>query len=452
MIKKCLKIVLLSFIIYFLLSCATNPAGYKEIDNAVDGNKYRAAVDEITARQESKRPLYPEKNAIMLFLDKGLLEYYAGDYKKSSQSLQEAERLIEEAYTKSITAGFMSYILNDNTKDYPGEDFENIYINIFNALNYYKRGDLGGALVEIRKLSETNGKLDMLARKYEYKDPSSGASLEELVKREAEGAELPKGRKVDFNNCALARYLAVLFYLADGNNDGARIEYEQLQRAFLTNRAVYRNSIPKIAAQLNDVPKGKAMLNIIAFSGLSPVKEEEIISYPFPMFQFPVLTSANFKLPKMVRRPSKIDRIEVVVNSNKKINLELLEDMSAVVEETFANRFTNIVIKTYIRTILKYVSVGIMAAEVEKRQDNSLMALAVAITAKTAFEATEKADIRMSRYFPGKAYVGGIILDPGTYDVTVNFYSGNTVISKEEHSNFIVREKGLNLIDDVSLK
>jgi uncharacterized protein len=166
MIKKCRKIILLSFFIYFLLSCATNPAEYREIDDAVDGSKYKAAADEITVRQESRRPLYPEKNAIMLFLDKGLLEYYAGEHKKSSQSLQEAERLIEEAYTKSITANFMSYILNDNTKEYPGEDFENIYINIFNALNYYKRGDLGGALVEIRKLSEKNVKLDILARKY----------------------------------------------------------------------------------------------------------------------------------------------------------------------------------------------------------------------------------------------------------------------------------------------
>ena len=449
--KNGCKIILLSFFLFLITSCATNPAEYKELDNSIENSKYREAVDEITARQGSKKPLYSEKNAIMLFLDKGLLEYYAGDYQKSSQSLQEAERLIEEAYTKSITADFLSYILNDNTKDYPGEDFEDIYINIFNALNYYKRGDLSGALVEIRKLSAANGKLDMLARKYEYKDPNSGASLEELTKREANSAELPKGKKVDFNNSALARYLAVLFYLADGKNDSARIEYEQLQMAFLTNRNVYKNPIPKIAAQLNNVPKGKAMLNIIAFSGLSPVKEEEIISYPFPMFQYSMLTSANFKLPKMVQRPSKIDRIEVTVNSNK-FNLELLEDMSAVVNETFANHYANIAIKTYIRTILKYAAVAVAASEAEKIEQSGFLILTGVIAAKIAFEATERADIRMSRYFPGKAHVGGIILDPGTYNVTVNFYSGNAVISKEEYSNFNVRENGINLIDVVSLK
>jgi hypothetical protein len=433
------------------MSCAGGPKAYKEIDHEVGGGNFEAAVDTIVKRQKSKKVIYSEKNAIMLFLDKGLLEYYAGNYAASSADLQEAERLIEEAYTKSITAGFLSYILNDNIKEYPGEDFEDIYINIFNALNYYKRGNIEGALVEIRKLSTTNGKLDMLARKYEYKDPNSGASLEELAQKEAKGAQLPKGKKIEFNNSALARYLSALFYLADNNADGARIEFEQLQRAFLTNKDIYQNPIPKTVEQIRDVPQGKAMLNILCFSGLSPVKEEELIKYFFPLFRNPALYISNFKLPKMVRRPSKINRIEVVIDENEKVNLELLENISAVVEETFAIRYANIVMKTYIRTLLKYLTVDIASAEIERRQDG-LTALAAALAAKVAFEATESADTRMSRYLPGKAYIGGIILDPGTYNIAVNFYSGNTIISRVEHNDFIVREKGLNLIDAVSLK
>ncbi|MDR0301493.1 MAG: hypothetical protein LBI04_04170 [Treponema sp.] len=435
----------------FLVSCATSPAAYREIDLAVNNSNFETALEAIAAGQESSRPIYSEKNAIMLFLDKGLLEHYAGDYRNSSQSLQEAERLIEEAYTKSITAGFLSYILNDNTKEYPGEDFEDIYINIFNALNYYKRGDINGALVEIRKLSTANGKLDMLARKYEYKDPNSGDTLEELVQKEARGAELPKGKNIEFNNSALARYLAALFYLADGKTDSARIEFEQLQRAFLTNKSVYQNPLPKTVEQVRNVPQGKALLNIISFSGLSPIKEEEQITYYYPFFNNSSLLSANFKLPKMVERPSRINRIEVVIDGNKKIDLELLENISAVVEETFAIRYANIVTKTYIRTLLKYLTADIAAVEIGKKQ-GALAGLAVAIAARKAFEATESADIRMSRYLPGKAYIGGIVLEPGTYNVTVNFCAGSAVISSVKHNDVIVREKGLNLIDAVSLK
>ncbi len=183
----------------FLLSCATSPEAYKNIDFSVNENNFEAAVGEIKAGQEKQIPIYPSRNAIMLFLDKGLLEFYAGNYEASSQDLQEAERLIEEAYTKSISANFLSYIVNDNTKEYPGEDFEDIYINVFNALNYYKKGDIEGALVEIRKLTLSNGKLDMLARKYNYKDPNSGASLEELVQKETGTGNLPSMENINFS-------------------------------------------------------------------------------------------------------------------------------------------------------------------------------------------------------------------------------------------------------------
>jgi hypothetical protein len=61
-------------------------------------------------------------------LDKGLLEHYVGNYRDSSQDLENAERLIQDTFTKSVTAGIASYIANDNTKEYPGEDYEDIYL------------------------------------------------------------------------------------------------------------------------------------------------------------------------------------------------------------------------------------------------------------------------------------------------------------------------------------
>jgi len=441
---------ILCIITPLLFSCASRPGAYKEIDLAVGNGDFEGAVEKLTDAQKSKKPIYAERNAIMLFLDKGLLEHYAGDYENSSRSLQEAERMIEEAYTKSITAGFMSYIVNDNTKEYPGEDFEDIYINVFNALNYYRRGNIEGALVEIRKLSMSNGKLDMLARRYEYKDPNSGASLEELVQKEAGRGQLPRGKPVDFSNSALARYLAALFYLAGGNTDSARIEFEQVQRAFLTNRNVYQNPFPSAVEQARNVPAGMARLNVIGFAGLSPVKEEEVVVHYFPFFQSPAFHVANFKLPKLVERPSVIDRIEVTAGQER-FQLELLEDMGAVIRETFAVRYANIVIKTYIRTLLKYVTADVAAAVTSERQ-SPLAGLAIALAARAAFEATESADIRMSRYLPNRAYIGGVNLPPGNYDVTVNFYSGSRLIKQAARENVQVRANTLNLIDAVSLQ
>ncbi len=434
---------------YFLLSCATSPEAYKNIDFSVNENNFEAAVKEIKTGQEKQIPIYPSRNAIMLFLDKGLLEFYAGNYEASSQDLQEAERLIEEAYTKSISANFLSYIVNDNTKEYPGEDFEDIYINVFNALNYYKKGNIEGALVEIRKLTLSSGKLDMLARKYNYKDPASGASLEELVRKETGSGNLPDLEKINFSNSALARYLSALFYQADGNLDSARIEFEQLQRAFLTQKNIYKNPIPEAVEQARNIPEGKARLNIISFTGLSPVKEEEIIEYNFPGLGYS-LNLATFKLPKLVKRPSLINRIEVVIDGEEHFDLELLEDIGAVIQETFAIRYSNIVLKTYIRTLMKYTTTVVAAAVIAENQSEALAVL-FALAAKKTFEATENADIRMSRYLPDKAHIGGINLTPGKYNVTVNFYSGGRIVSAKEYRNIAVRERGLNLIDAANL-
>jgi len=149
------------------LSCASASGVYRNIDNAVYQNNFERGIAEIVIGQEKKRPIYPEKNAVSLFLDKGLLEHYAGNYSSSSRDLENAERLIQEAFTKSITAGIASYIANDNLKEYPGEDYEDIYLNVFNALNYYHNHNIEEAMVEIRKITMSNGKLDLLSKKYE---------------------------------------------------------------------------------------------------------------------------------------------------------------------------------------------------------------------------------------------------------------------------------------------
>jgi hypothetical protein len=449
-IKKTLQSVVISLLTLTALSCATNPSVYKEIDQAIDKSNFSEAVEVIVKGQESKKVIYSERNSIMLFLDKGLLEHYAGNYTASSSDLQNAERLIEEAYTKSISEGFLSYIVNDNVKEYPGEDFENIYLNVFNALNYYNRNNIDGALVEIRKLSNTSGKLDMLARKYEYTDPKTGASLNSMVQKETGISQLPDTKTVNFSNSALARYLGALFYQAEGNTDSARIEFSQVYRAYSVNNNIYKGEVPKSVEAARDVPDGKARLNIISFTGLSPVKEEDTNIFPLP-FQHPVLQIAVFKLPKLVKRPSQINRIEVEVNGAGKFELELLEDMGAVIEETFAARYSNILVKTYIRTIMKYAIADIAAMETGRKQ-GAVAGLAVAAAARAAMDVSEKADIRMSRYLPDMAYIGGINLDPGTYSVIIRYCNGAHVISSEQFSDIIVKSGGLNLLQSVNLR
>jgi len=439
---------------YILVSCATKPVEYESVDDAVNTDDFRVGVEEIRSGQERKKPRYSRNNSVSLFMDKGLMEHYGENYAASSQDLQEAERLIEEAYTKSVTADIASYIVNDNVKEYPGEDFEDIYISVFNALNYYNQGNIEGALVEIRKLTLSNGKLDMLGRKFEKTD---NTTFQDAITQIAKLGftnfpALPEKKPVNFSDSALARYLGALFYLGDGNTDSARIEFERIREAFAANPNIYHNPFPNSAADAQNVPNGKARLNIIGFAGLSPIKKEQIFNQIFPFFMNKVLWYPQFKLPALAKRPSRIDRIEVIVG-DEKFDLELLEDMGAVIEETYNARFSSMFLKTYIRTMLKYALVDIAATEAANRLGGSeLVANASALAGKKAFDATERADVRMSRYLPGKAYIGGINLDPGTYTVTVHFCSGSDIVAKKEYENVVVRANALNLMETVSLK
>jgi len=436
-----------------LFSCAGGPNVYREIDDAVSRNDFEMGLQAIRRGQQGSNPIYSTRNDISLYLDMGLLEHYAGNYLESSMNLQEAEFLIEEAYTKSISEGIASYIANDNTKSYPGEDYEDIYINVFNALNYYNRGDLEGAMVEIRKITISNGKLDMLSRKYENVQPGIADWFLDQLRNIGflQNPELPRGQPVNFSNSALARYLGVLFYLGDGKPDDARIEFEQLRSAYAAHPHIYKTPLPVSAAEAMNVPAGKARLNVIAFIGLSPIKEEGIFHSTFPFLRYPSLRSPVFKLPKFTERRSDIGRIEVVINGRDGFSLELLEDMGAVMKETYNARFSNMFFKTYIRTLIKYAAADASAAAMAERGSSST-AMFSAIIAKSAIDASEKADVRMARYLPDKAFIGGVNLDPGTYTVTVRYYSGRGIIARDEYRNVNVRPGALNLIESISLR
>ena len=65
------------------------------MDEAVARNDFPGSVATIKQLQTEKRPAYREGNSVLLYLDKGMLEHYAGEYSESSQSLGEAERLIQ---------------------------------------------------------------------------------------------------------------------------------------------------------------------------------------------------------------------------------------------------------------------------------------------------------------------------------------------------------------------
>ena len=149
----------------------------------------------------------------------------------------------------SLTAA--SYLANDTVTEYCGEDYEDIYLNVFNALNYYHLGLEEDAMVEIRRIDE---KLRLLAARH---GTEITAAQQALLER---GTDVPydsEAAAVHFSNSALARYLSMLFYRARGRLDEARIDRDQIRLAFANQPAVYGFPVPDSVDEELRVPAGK---------------------------------------------------------------------------------------------------------------------------------------------------------------------------------------------------
>jgi hypothetical protein len=426
-------------LIVFFVSCASGNPYYK-VDEAAYHGEYRHGLDTI---EKDKKSLYRQRDAVLYYLDSGMLSHYASEYRESSRLLQEGERAIEAAFTKSVSMEIGTYILNDNVQEYDGEDYEDIYLNTFNALNYYHENNIEDAMVEIRRM---NNKLQFLASKY-------GILISNLQKKALEDStEIPPdpaAAEIVFSNSALSRYLGMLFYRGRGQYDDARIDQEQIKLAFANAPSLYPHKLPVSIDTELEIPPGKARLNIIGFSGQSPAKVEEIIRVPIPGARY-----VKIALPVMTERPSAVDKIEIRFDTGETLELELLENIAAIARETFKQKLGVIYLKSILRGIAKGVTSSVLDAAGEEIGGNAGLIMGLASLGTQIFaEASEKADLRISRYFPAKVYVGGITLDPGTYSFTINYYSRNgRAVASFRHENVRIREDGINIAEAVCLK
>jgi hypothetical protein len=420
------------------VSCATsNPLA--QVDKLVDAENFSRGAEIL---EKNKKKIYRKKDDVLYCLDKGMLSHYAGDWAASSSLLQDGERAIEANYAVSITQEIGTFLASDLSREYDGEDYEDVYLNVFNALNYCHRGKTEDALVEIRRI---NNKLKNLSVKYGVITSSmQKAALEQQLDIPA-NPSAPK----EFSNSALARYLGVLLYRSEGALDDARIDRDELKLAFANYRSIYNHPVPSSVDGELEIPQGMARLNVLGFSGRLPVKVEQTLRIPISR------NWIKIALPELQFRASQISSIETVLDSGERFKLELLEDIGKVAAAAFSQRKNVIYFKSILRGAVKGVAaVGFDAAAQRSTDENySLLFSILSIGLQAYAEVSERADLRSSRYFPGKAYAGAINLKPGTYSFSVNYYGKNgTLIARRRFENIKVSENKLNLAEAVCLK
>jgi hypothetical protein len=298
------------------------------------------------------------------------------------------------------------------------------------------------------------------------------------------GASDSKGRvkagTTTFRNSALAQYLGLLLYRADGRPSDAAINRDKIKQAFASQPGLYDFPCPNVDGLL--LGTDKARIDVIGFSGRNPEKrastlriftqkdfiliEEEkedakgnMVPTRLTPIPFPVGGEYRFKamLPEMYLRPSKVAKVVVFVDGFAAGQLVLIEKLDAVAKETFELRKTPLYFKTVIRAVTK----GLVTAKVKEKANQAaakeggvagLFAFVGGIAADVAVDATEQADLRCNRYFPGQARVGEFLVEPGEHEVTVEYYNaGGSLLQRDIFPRRNYARDGLNVLASYSM-
>ncbi len=457
------RILLLSSVLLLLLaSCSsfrTSTEQYIITDNLVRQEKYLDAANYL---YQNRDDVFSNKDRALFWIDLALLYHYAGKDTLSVKYFSLAENAFEELYTKSISKAVGSMFMNDNALDYFGEDYENIYINIFKALAYYNMGSLEDAIVEIRRMTE---KFQLLERRYK-------AAFKEVQKENKKNKLKLIASK--FYSSALAHYLGMLLFLKEGDFDAARIEKEAIYKAFETERNLYNFTKPNFDTLFSYTKN--PIISFVTFLGKSPIKYEyqlRLDTFPnlvvisefkngkwvkYQSMYWPDLNGglhAKFAIPKLMKRGTIVNNVEVHIDGVFVTDLIMLESIENIAFDTFKRKEPLIFIKSLTRTVTKAIANEALNKEIDKQTkgDKFLGNLTRLITGEL-INATENADLRITRYFPCCAVVGNVEVTPGKHNIAIVYKDkNNQTLAVDTFEDINIQKKGTaNLFETVFLE
>lgn len=385
--------------------------------NSLSNQQDLTAASSSLIKKLENPDIYKKKDAVLKNLEKGTIYHFAGQYQESFQAFEDAELQIEEEYTKSISRAVKSLLVNDTELAYDGEDYENIYLNTFKALNFIHLNNREAALVEARRMTF---KLENMTDKYK------GVAEALSQKEHADKVDVETG-KADLQNSALSRYLSTVLFAKQGQPDNARIESEQLKSALDQQSSVLNAPVASYDDLGNITNPRSYNVMVVAFSGRSPYKKEETIRLYSDEYDF----YFKLALPRLKTFNSSVSRVRIQTSSGQFAEAPVIEHMDLVAKEIYKIKEPIIYARTFIRSLAKAVA-GKVANEEAEKSDNAFLSALTEMATAAASEFSEKADLRGWQTMPGKAHTATLQLLPGTHSVTVQYISASGQIVKEE--------------------
>lgn len=409
---------------FALAGCATYSDSFGVIERNLSAQQYDAALQDIEKKSESKN------GRVLYLLDKGMVLRMKGDFAGSNQALEAAKSEMERLYAASVSENALSFIVNDATVSYAGDDYEQVLVHLYMALNYLELGQPDDARVE---------------------------ALQVDIKLREIGEKIPESK---FTEDALSRYITGLIYEELGEWSDAMIAYRKAYEAYKKYQVNYGLAMPDMLKHdllrlaqrqglkdeaalyrkefgIEPLPKTKnkpeleGELVFVLNNGLAPIKREKSVGMwaPPPAVvvdiskkkapatpAMPVLV--NIALPYYESRPNNVLSARVSV-SDKQTSSQLMEDIDAIAKASLDSRMPAITARSIARAVAK----GAIQQSVDKagsnRDSDAGAALLGSFLVRVAAAATERADTRSWLTLPANIQMGRLSLPPGSYDVTV---------------------------------
>lgn len=434
-----------------LTGCATG-IDYAHLGGQIGAGDCAGARGYVSESMDS----YGKNQALLSHMDSGMVGLYCGDYEMSSMGFQMAEDLGRQLWTRSITREGASFLTNDYTIPYSGEDFEKVMVHLFHSLAFALEGRYEPALVEVRKLNQL---LVELNAKYEEKS----------VYRED----------------AFARYLSAMLYEAENpldmqNLDHAGIDYELGLKVYESYGSEYGVAVPgtfmedyyrvaEATGRLDGIKLGKpgpggrnwmsqsearsmGRIVMVHLSGQVPRKvEDSVVGFVpggpnmkaviRPGYAGPVKITDSIMVdpggPIKVAFPrflppepgcSESALVALSANGGKAVRAqsELVEDIAAIAVKNLHDRMGRVVLKTIMRVVAKQAAIS----EVARSADNEADRIALKIVGRIVAATTDKADTRSWRTLPGRIYMARAFVRPGTYTVEAEHCGQSSLLAE----------------------
>lgn len=404
--------------------------------------------------QAERNRSYQAEDAVLYWMNEGMLLHLTGRYRESIVALTLAEERSKELFTRSVSREVEAAFTSDAALDYQGEDHEKVLLNVLKALSFLAVDDRIGALVEARKI---NHRLEYLNTAYQ-----------EHGNRYVEDA--------------FAHWLMGMLFEIEGSYDDARIAFTHARRVYrehfqprygVGEPSYVAEDLARVARLGGDGELLRALREergdpglgrsrelmethgevvLVLLGGRGPKKSEVRVTcgqagkQPFQCDREPGggddngFVERSLALPRGSTRvevafptlePGAPARVPVIVSASAspvRAPSEVALPIDRIARETLADKLPRVFQRAVLRALAKAGSKKAAHKAGDKLASKgtagAIFGLLVSAGTDVVMDATEEADKRTWSTLPARIEVARLWLPPGTHDIVLTTPDG----------------------------